>query len=295
MRCPKCSYLSYDDVERCRNCGYDFSLATSPREPDTPTVDDPTHEPRTWEPSRRRRPSALETMPPAEGAALDLPLFEEPGLPELPPVVIPPAGPPLSVRRKLEITRPHLRHDPAALASSAPGTPGTPAFDWPDDTPSPETGRRADVDGPLPISDSHIEERPDGLGPRIRAGVVDAALLLAIDAAVVWLTLRVAAVQPEEWRLLPLVPLVGFLFLLDAAYLVTFTAASGQTIGKMLSGVRVVYGDHGRVPFGHAVLRSVVVLVCAVPLGLGLLPLFLDGARRGVHDRLAGTRVVPVD
>ena len=32
MRCPKCSYLSYDDVERCRNCGYDFSLATMPRE-----------------------------------------------------------------------------------------------------------------------------------------------------------------------------------------------------------------------------------------------------------------------
>ena len=27
MRCPKCSYLSYDDVERCRNCGYDFALA----------------------------------------------------------------------------------------------------------------------------------------------------------------------------------------------------------------------------------------------------------------------------
>ncbi|HTV02899.1 MAG TPA: RDD family protein, partial [Luteitalea sp.] len=267
MRCPKCGYLSYDDVERCRNCGYDFALATSPREPDAPTVDDPTHEPRTWEPSRRRRPSALDTTPPAEGAALDLPLFEDPGLADLPPVVIPPAGPPLSVRRKVEIPRAQLRHGPAAIEPSAPGTPGTPAFDWPEETPSPDLDRRIEVDVPVTQTDGGAEEHPEGLGARIRAGLVDAALLVAIDVAVVWLTLRVAAVQPEEWRLLPLVPLVGFLFLLDAAYLVTFTAASGQTIGKMLSGVRVVYGDHGRVPFGHAVLRSVVVLLCAVPLG----------------------------
>ena len=296
MRCPKCSYLSYDDVERCRNCGYDFALATSPREPEVQIVDEPTHEPRTWEPSRRRRPSALDTTPPAEGAALDLPLFEDPSIADLPPVVIPPAGPPLSVRRKLEITRPHLRHDPTALEPSppgTPGTPGTPVFDWPDETPSPE--RALATEGQAPVDDGRLEERPEGLGARMRAGLVDAALLLTIDAAVVWLTLRVAAVQPEEWRLLPLVPLLGFLFLLDAAYLVTFTAASGQTIGKMLSGVRVVYGEQGRVPFGHAVLRSVVVLLCAIPLGLGLLPLFLDGSRRGVHDRLAGTRVVSAD
>src|SRR3954451_14396895 len=26
MKCPKCGYLGFEDVERCRNCGYDFSL-----------------------------------------------------------------------------------------------------------------------------------------------------------------------------------------------------------------------------------------------------------------------------
>ena len=26
MRCPKCRYISFDDHDRCRNCGYDFSL-----------------------------------------------------------------------------------------------------------------------------------------------------------------------------------------------------------------------------------------------------------------------------
>jgi hypothetical protein len=28
MMCPKCSYISYDMPERCRNCGYDFPLAS---------------------------------------------------------------------------------------------------------------------------------------------------------------------------------------------------------------------------------------------------------------------------
>ena len=26
MRCPKCHYISFDDSDRCRNCGYEFSL-----------------------------------------------------------------------------------------------------------------------------------------------------------------------------------------------------------------------------------------------------------------------------
>jgi hypothetical protein len=30
MKCPKCGYLGFDDVDRCRNCGYDFSLVAAP-------------------------------------------------------------------------------------------------------------------------------------------------------------------------------------------------------------------------------------------------------------------------
>ena len=286
MRCPKCSYLSYDEVERCRNCGYDFALVASARDLDAPAPVDPSHEPRAWEPTRRRRPGPLDTTPPPEGAALDLPLFEDSSAPEPPPVAIPPAGPPLSVRRKVEIRKPPARIDAAAAVADAP--PGdAPAFEWPEDlAPTLPIAVPPTQDGD-PVLES------DGIGARLRAGIVDGVLLLAIDAIVVWLTLRVAGVELPQWRLLPLVPLIGFLFLLDTAYLVTFTAASGQTIGKMLSGVRVVYGEHARVPFGHAVLRSVALLVCVLPLGLGLLPMFLDATRRGPHDRLAGTRVVP--
>lgn len=285
MRCPKCSYLSYDDVERCRNCGYDFALATTPRGTEAPTPVDPTHEPRTWEPTRRRRPMSMDTPPPAEGGPLDLPLFEDASGPEPLPVVIPPAGPPLSVRRKVETTRPQMRMEPVIDAGDLPG--GPPAFDWPDEPAAQDTPARSAPPERPPL------QATEGLGLRLRAGLIDAVVLGSIDVVVVWLTLRVAGVTLDEWRLLPLVPLLGFLFLLDTAYLVTFTAASGQTVGKMLSGLRVVHGEQGRVPFGHAVLRAIALLLCVIPAGLGLLPLLLDTERRGAHDRLAGTRVVP--
>ena len=29
MKCPKCSYLGFDTVDRCKNCGYDFSLVAA--------------------------------------------------------------------------------------------------------------------------------------------------------------------------------------------------------------------------------------------------------------------------
>ncbi len=294
MRCPKCSYLSYDDVERCRNCGYDFALATPPREPESPMPVEGARDPRTWEPSRRRRPVSMDTPAPAEGGPLDLPLFEEPLAPEPPPVAIPPAGPPLSVRRKIDIARTPTRVEPMSAPEVAPAAS---AFDWADEPTSPDMPAIARDPGRLEetslASTSTASSAADDLGPRLRAGLIDGAVLLATDLLVLWLTMRVAGVSREEWRLLPLVPLVGFLFLLDTAYLVTFTAASGQTIGKMLTGRRVVYGESSRVPFGHAVLRSVALLLCVIPAGLGLLPLFLDPERRGAHDRLAGTRVVP--
>jgi len=34
MKCPKCGYLGFERVERCRNCGYDFSLTSTVTVPD---------------------------------------------------------------------------------------------------------------------------------------------------------------------------------------------------------------------------------------------------------------------
>src|SRR6185503_19207900 len=34
MKCPKCQYISFDTGDRCRNCGYEFSLTVDQGNPD---------------------------------------------------------------------------------------------------------------------------------------------------------------------------------------------------------------------------------------------------------------------
>ena len=324
MRCPKCSYLSYEEVERCRNCGYDFALAVPPEAAEAPTLDLP-GAPRTWEAHRSRTPRAPTDLmaPDDEGAAVDLPLFDAPlhadtpgesadsaaptasmrppptsprTEPVAPPMPIPPSSPPLVVRRSVDVTRPAPTPGPARPPSRARDV-ASPALDFddptspmaPDELPTP-------AEGTAWVADDRSSPDEDvggaSVGPRVLAGAVDVALLLGIDALVVWLTLRLLGLDVGDWARLPLAPLCGFLFLLDTSYLVTFTAASGQSLGKMMTGLRVVSEGGGRVPFGHAVVRSVVLLLCAIPAGLGLVPVLLDAHGRGLHDRVAGTRVI---
>lgn len=95
--------------------------------------------------------------------------------------------------------------------------------------------------------------------------------------------------------LLPKAPLFTFLLLQNGGYFVAFTA-TGQTLGKMVAGVRVLADDESHAPdLGRAALRAVVSLLLALPAGLGLLATTLMPDRRGLHqDRFAGTRVVRV-
>ena len=112
-----------------------------------------------------------------------------------------------------------------------------------------------------------------------------------------YFTLRVLELPTSRAAaLLPIPPLAVFLLLLNGGYLAAFTAAGGQTIGKMLAGIRVV-ADHGatvgpRVTLGAAVLRASAYLVSLLPVGLGFAAILLDTEGRALHDRLADTRVV---
>jgi uncharacterized RDD family membrane protein YckC len=93
-------------------------------------------------------------------------------------------------------------------------------------------------------------------------------------------------------RILPKMPLAAFLLVQNGGYLVVFTAG-GQTLGKMAAGIKVVSDGSGSpLDLGHAVLRTLVWSVLAVPAGLGFLTAFFGSHHRGLHDRLAGTRVV---
>jgi uncharacterized RDD family membrane protein YckC len=136
-----------------------------------------------------------------------------------------------------------------------------------------------------------------GIGPRLIAGIIDLAILGAIDAAVLYFTLKICGFSQSELLLLPMGPLAAFLVLLNGGYFVAFVAAGGQTIGKMAAGIKVIPTDtdaywSDRVPLGTAFVRAAASLVSLAPAGAGFLPALLAADRRAVHDRLAHTRVV---
>ena len=149
-------------------------------------------------------------------------------------------------------------------------------------------GRAEDGIAPLPTD----RPEPAPVGSRLAAVLLDVLLLAIIDAAVVYFTMQICGLELADLNILPKGPLVAFLLVQNGGYLVAFTAG-GQTIGKMAAGIKVVSArSNTPLDLGHAIVRTIVWTVLAVPAGLGFLTAFLSDDRRGLHDRVAGTRVV---
>ena len=262
MKCPKCDYLGFEATDRCRNCGYEFSLSTAPSPP---------------------AEAVLELRPPLDldriiGApAGDLPLFGgSPGNDGQPRIMTPsPPRPPLGVRRATpEVPRARVRTSPSPDETLF----GAPPVSLRGYTTERENADTADI-AAAPVR-------------RVLAAAVDGLLLFGLDTAVLYFTLRLCNLTFSEVFELPLFPLLAFFVLLNGGYFVAFTAVGGQSIGKMTLGIKVVSDENLPVPFSRATLRTLAYVASALPLGAGFLPGVLGADRLALHDRLAHTRVV---
>ena len=291
MKCPKCGYLGYDSVDRCRNCGYDFSLvdradARPPRQsPPPPNGDGAFGDPRLARGARYRQASStpadaagdrrLAASP--EGTPLDLPLFGGSA------PVIPPSRPPLSVRRATPTparTRPRavtpqpealplMLDEPASVSAAASdGTAGPP-------------DRRAVV----------ADSGSATAGRRATAAAIDTGLVVLTDLVVLHFTLAVCGLTFNDVHVLPVVPMAAFLLLLNGGYFILFTGTLGQTLGKMATAIEVVSDRQAGMTLRCAALRAGAMILSVIPAGLGWFA-GLVGDGRSLHDRLAGTRVV---
>jgi uncharacterized RDD family membrane protein YckC len=324
MKCPKCSYIGFEATDRCRNCGYEFALVADEQAgPDLPIVsgdeggplvdldirtNTPVSAPAAG-PARRavdldRLVGVPEAPAPRATTAPDLPLFmaaphrsttppppaagarHRTPVPESPRVTTPRS--PIGVRRSAgEPVRPRPRpREEMRVKTATLDLPLPPAAS------EPHT-ELADVDRP-PYERADTDPMPP-LGARVTAAAIDAVLVGAVDLATVYLTLRMVGLGLSDWQLLPVPPLVAFFLILNGGYLALFTAASGQTIGKMATGVKVVGPDAGPVSLGAASIRALGAMASTMLLGLGLWPALVDPDRRALYDRLADTRVVRVD
>jgi len=83
--------------------------------------------------------------------------------------------------------------------------------------------------------------------------------------------------------------------LLHLFYFTLFHAWSGQTIGKMVMGIRVVMQDNKQVSPAVAFLRWTGYILSFLPLASGFLWSAVDNDHCTWHDRLAQTRVVSAE
>jgi uncharacterized RDD family membrane protein YckC len=59
----------------------------------------------------------------------------------------------------------------------------------------------------------------------------------------------------------------------------------------MAVGIIITTRAGYRISFTRAFFRSVLWVLAMLPLGAGMIPIFFDHERRGLHDQLAGTVV----
>lgn len=138
---------------------------------------------------------------------------------------------------------------------------------------------------PAPVS------RPARAGERFGAAAVDLALMGGLALTVVYFASRVAHVPLTG--LAPAAPwIAAWLVGVGLSYAAFFTGTTGQTLGKIAIGLRVVDVANRPPSYGCALMRAALGFVGVALAGAGLLPLLLDPARRTLHDRLFRTRVI---
>ena len=150
----------------------------------------------------------------------------------------------------------------------------------------------------IPLSPSYVPAPvPDQEGKlillsRTLSGLVDLLIVVFCTGAFI-----VAADYFSGIIALDPISLILFfvLFLLSFfLYSLFFLAASNQTIGMMITDLRVVGADSKRPSLGQLVRRCCGYFASLFFLGIGLVSALFDRGSLCFHDRISGTRVVRI-
>jgi uncharacterized RDD family membrane protein YckC len=135
-----------------------------------------------------------------------------------------------------------------------------------------------------------------GLVTRAIAFAIDALVIQFVAIAVAGTFALILSVVSLSDKFDPAIVVIGSVVyvLWLVGYFVVFWSTTGQTPGDRLLEIRVCRAADGEpVAPGAALVRFAAMILAAIPLFAGYLPILVDDRRRGVHDMLAGTVVVP--
>ena len=154
-----------------------------------------------------------------------------------------------------------------------------------------------------------------GFWIRLAAGIIDLAIILSLIYSISSIAIRIFSDIPSILILSGLqygqgITIISTIFeQADAGkrdfLLVTIIAVAiimiyiigmwvwqGQTLGKMVTGIKIIRTDSSPLSFSHAVSRFFGLILCSVMLGIGFLWIAFDSRKQGIHDKIADTYVV---
>jgi uncharacterized RDD family membrane protein YckC len=248
----------------------------------------PAASPDSAEPSLKAAAAAVEPPPPPPKPPEPL----ESASPPLPPPVAAPAAE-AGAADKTVPPPPRMRPLSIVAASAAPAQAADRSW-APAPRPLREAPPRQERSAMAPVAAKARAESAD-LGSRLLAGVLDLAVagllqvLMLAYPAFYWWSRDLS--QVDGWPVALSAGLLLLAALLGALYFILFWGVRGATPGKRLLGLDVE-GSDGSFPIGlpRASARFLGYLLSGALIGGGFLLILLDG--NGLHDRLAGTRVV---
>jgi len=136
---------------------------------------------------------------------------------------------------------------------------------------------------------------PAGFFIRLAAYIIDALLLMIPMWILMAIITRILWANLNSMGAITAISLVFNLMFMVAslAYLVIGWSKFGTTVGKRILNLYVIDEATGGNPtIGKAALRVVGYLASSIILYIGFLMIAFSGDRKGLHDMIAGTRVV---
>jgi len=139
---------------------------------------------------------------------------------------------------------------------------------------------------------------PAGFGARFVAYLIDNILLSVVGCVIGFVFGLAAGLSSgmDSQSVATGVQLVANALgmLVSAAYFTFMIGAKGQTVGKMVMGLKVLRADGGEVGFGLAFLRWIGYLISSVICLIGFIMAGFRDDRKALHDLIFSTQVVKI-
>ena len=133
-----------------------------------------------------------------------------------------------------------------------------------------------------------------GLATRVVSFTIDAALITVVDVVIgVGAALILSLLHIPHGLRTILAVIGGAAFVIGSiAYFALFWSTTGQTPGARVMQIQVLTADLEPVRPKRALVRCVGVILAALPLFIGFVPILYDSRRRGFQDQFAHTVVI---